>query len=123
MTRRALTRRILVTCLRFLVLALSVHFGALALVAITDESCTEESDCCSDCPIEGSGQECPPGCPNCHCHHASGAVAIPELDGKDLALPSRDQGTERGRPQAATAPREPALPSVFRPPRPRTFFT
>ena len=29
----------------------------------------------SGCPYEEQGQDCPPGCPKCHCVHATHAVA------------------------------------------------
>jgi len=123
MNRRALVGRFLVTWLSVLVVALSLHFGALALDAVTDVRCADESGCCSDCPIERSGQECPPDCPNCHCHHAGGAVVVPESEGRELLVPSRVQAAECGRPRGATAPRAPPLPSLFRPPRALSLLT
>lgn len=119
-----MSRHFLLAWLRLLVVALSLHIGALAVAsAFLEGSCADESGCCSDCPLERSGQECPPGCPNCQCHHAGGAVAISERDGEELSLPARDLGDERGRPREALAPREPALPSVFRPPRALSLLT
>jgi hypothetical protein len=117
--------RFLVTWLRLLVLALSMHIGVLALAAVADadEPCTDDSGCCSDCPIERSGQECPPGCPNCHCHHAGGAAAIPDVKGEELSLPTHEQGDEKRDPPEATAPRQPPLPSIFRPPRSRSLLS
>ncbi len=108
----------LVAWLRFLLVALSLHLGAVGMSAlvIEDDSC-EETECCSDCPIERSGEECPSGCPNCHCHHGGGAVAIPEVKGEQVALPARDQNVEKARPSEATAPRQPFVGSLFRPPR------
>src|SRR5688572_23038477 len=32
-------------------------------------------DACADCPLEGPGDPCPPGCPNCHCWHSGIALA------------------------------------------------
>jgi len=120
MSRRAAFARIVVTWLRVLVLALSVHISAVALVAMTDDACADESGCCSDCPLERSGQECPPGCPNCHCQHAGGAVMVSEVEGEDVAPPPPpDPGTAAARPREATAPREPFPSSIFRPPRMR----
>jgi hypothetical protein len=119
-----MSRLVLLAWLRFLVVALSLHVGGLALASVVvEDPCVDESGCCSDCPIEGSGQECPPGCPNCHCHHPGGAVAIPELKGDKVSLPAPEQGNEQGRPREATAPREPPLPSLFRPPRAPSLLT
>mgnify|MGYP000905576543 CR=1 FL=1 len=123
MKRREIVGRLLVTWLSLLVVSLSLHLSALALVAATEDRCADESGCCSDCPIERSGQECPSDCPNCHCHHAGGAVVVPESEGRDLLVPSRVQGSDRQLPREATAPRAPPLPSLFRPPRALSLLT
>jgi hypothetical protein len=123
MSRRAVFGRFLVTWLRLLVLALSIHISVVAFAAITDDPCADDSGCCSDCPVEKSGQECPPGCPNCHCHHTGGAVAVSEVDGEELSPPARDQGTAVGHLREAKVPCGPSPSSIYRPPRMRSSLT
>ncbi len=113
-----MTARLLMAWMRLLVVALSFHVGGLVLATVVaDDLCAGESDCCSDCPMERSGQECPPGCPNCQCHHGGGAASIPAREAQDLALPARSPDAMASCPHEASSPREPILPGVFRPPR------
>lgn len=107
----------LVLLLRALALFVALQVsGLVEFVADVTASAAESSDgCCSDCPLEKSGRECPPGCPNCHCTH--GGSALPPscvtafLDAFDPRAPMADE------PVVAEAPRAPVLPGVFRPPR------
>lgn len=66
------------------------------------------------CPIDGPCNDCPPGCPNCHCAAALGSVApaaptviLPLVLAS--ALPASLAETQ--------APRGPDLPGLFRPPK------
>ena len=67
------------------------------------------------CPINGPCNDCPPGCPNCHCAAALGSVApasppiatMPALLAS--ALPTSLAKTQ--------APCGPDLPGLFRPPQ------
>ena len=66
------------------------------------------------CPVDGPCNDCPPGCPNCHCAAALGSVApaspmatLPALLAS--ALPYSLAETQ--------APRGPDLPGLFRPPQ------
>lgn len=112
------------TWLRFLVVVLSLQVGGFVLAYTMNDPCADESGCCSDCPLEGTGNECPPGCPDCHCHHgAAGAASIPVMVGQELALPLRCLDTARACPHGANAPREPILSGLFRPPRARALLT
>lgn len=115
--------RLFMAWLRLLLFTAFLHVGGFAVAAIAMDPCADETGCCTDCPIEKSGEECPPGCPDCHCHHGGGAIAMPEVEGNDLARPARDLDSAETCPHEATAPRAPALPSVFRPPRALPLFT
>lgn len=65
------------------------------------------------CPPDRPCDDCPPGCPNCHCG-VIGSLA-PE---SPLALVSRlPSGPRSRRIEGARAPAGPELPSLFRPPR------
>jgi hypothetical protein len=66
------------------------------------------------CPVNGPCNDCPPGCPNCHCATALGSVApaspmaiLPQLLAS--AVPASLAETQ--------APRGPDLPALFRPPQ------
>jgi len=67
------------------------------------------------CPPNGPCDDCPAGCPNCHCPNALGAVlpasapaALVDLTAAVAARPLLDRGR---------APEGPDLPSLYRPPR------
>jgi len=109
--------RLLALVVRALVLLVSLELSGLtgvaaAMIAIDAEG---TGDCCSDCPLEKSGKECPPGCPACHCSH--GATALPPL----VAAPSVDAFVRNVSVphllSTQSAPRTPNLPGVYRPPR------
>src|SRR5258708_2300526 len=86
---------------------------ATALVELNDPCTQSTAGCCTDCPMEQGGKECPPGCPSCHCSH--GGVGLPSaLESVhsetaleiDIELP----------PYEATVPRAPPDPGIYRPP-------
>ena len=65
------------------------------------------------CPVDGPCDECPIGCPNCHCPASVRLVPAQPLQvvtfaGERLALASLYD---------TQAPDRPDLPSIFRPPR------
>jgi hypothetical protein len=67
-----------------------------------------------ECPLEGPCQDCPPGCPNCHCTNALTSV-IPDVGVPSVALPVTASASSE-----LLAEREPLVPdrsSLFRPPR------
>ena len=65
------------------------------------------------CPPDRPCEDCPPGCPNCHCGIIGSLV--PEAP---LALVSRLPSDPRPhRLEGARTPAGPELPSLFRPPR------
>ena len=77
---------------------------------------SEADDCCSDCPLEKDGKECPPGCPNCHCAH--GSLALPTAMESSTAPAASDSDDDvETAPYEASVPRAPPLPGIYRPPR------
>jgi len=83
----------------------------LADTFLASESGIEHHDCDDE-----SDQDCPPGCPSCHCTHPN---VLPSAQTDDLfawlgCLPGSELADL---PYESTAPPQPQLPSVFRPPR------
>jgi hypothetical protein len=109
--------RLVSLVVRALVLLVSIELSGLAGVAAEMAAMNAEgsADCCSDCPLEKSGKECPPGCPNCHCSHG-GAVFAPAV-ATELADAFDPARTVVAAPTDPAAPRAPVLPGVYRPPR------
>ena len=108
--------RALTLLLRVLVLLVAVELSGVAAVAELGV-CGDEtsSDCCTDCPVEKDGKECPPGCPNCHCSH--GGIALPPaFETVSAEVATIDVAILR-RPYEAGIPHAPHLPGVYRPPR------
>lgn len=111
--------RLLVVALRLLVGLVSLQLSGVPGVAaemglrFLDDGA---DDCCSDCPLEKGGQECPPGCPNCHCAH--GGIALPTATESSTA-PVANVGDDdvEAAPHETSIPRAPPLPGVYRPPR------
>lgn len=68
------------------------------------------------CPPDGPCDDCPSGCPNCHCPNFMRSVAAPASDAfAARVLPAL---VSERLLYDARAPGDPALPSLFRPPRP-----
>ncbi|HYQ15601.1 MAG TPA: hypothetical protein VEQ58_07585 [Polyangiaceae bacterium] len=65
------------------------------------------------CPPDGPCEDCPPGCPNCHCASVGGAVAA--VGFASLLAPLSDS-LPAARP-AAQAPLGPEPSLLFRPPQ------
>ena len=108
--------RVLVYGLQLLVLLVSVQLsGSLTFAVEAGFSAAERADCCADCPLESSGKECPPGCPNCHCLHGQTASLPASSPVLELLLSASDAATAE--PPEASAPHAPFLPSLYRPPR------
>jgi hypothetical protein len=112
MRRAAVT---LLTLLRVLSLVLGVqlsgvaHFAAEVVEAAVAEQAHHET-----CPPDGPCDDCPPGCPQCHCSNglrsvppdaASPVASVLETPGNGLSAPTREK------------PPTPDLPLPFRPPR------
>lgn len=71
----------------------------------------EHEDCTRDCPDD----QCPPGCPNCHCSHGSGGALLPVA--MTLEIQSPNDGSSWSPRHAMDRPPSPALSSVYRPPK------
>lgn len=109
--------------LRLLLIAVCFQMSGVAeAVLAVDEVFADDSGCCTDCPLEKSGHECPPSCPSCHCHH-NVVAAVSKVSDECSPRSIRDLDLVVPVPREATAPREPLLPSVFRPPRLRSRST
>jgi hypothetical protein len=88
-----------------------LHDASDLLSAIAAESDTEHEQC----PADGPCDDCPPGCPNCHCGVLGSLSAAPRLAiAPPDALSARSPSFE-----VAEAPKGPELPGLFRPPRAR----
>lgn len=110
--------------LRLLLVAVCFQMSGVAeAVLAVDEVFSDDSGCCTDCPLEKSGHECPPSCPSCHCHHNVVAAVSKLPDECSSPRSVQDLDLVGPVPREATAPREPFLPSVFRPPRSRSHST
>jgi hypothetical protein len=98
-----------------IVILVTLELSGLAARAV-EMVCDGESvgDCCSDCPVDQGGQECPPGCPSCHCAHAT--TALPTATGDQMSVVDSRQGV-CFRPYEATVPRSTDLRRIYRPPR------
>jgi hypothetical protein len=66
------------------------------------------------CPADGPCNDCPPGCPQCHCPNALRSVA-PQAT-TDL-LPAFQVSTALALVGGEQAPPAPVLPAPFRPPQ------
>ncbi len=65
---------------------------------------------------DAAGHECPPGCPNCHHAHQSGASLSRSAAATDF-VPPREASLRLGCDGDDEGPPGPPLPSVYRPPR------
>jgi len=75
------------------------------------EAATQHFSACSD----GGDDDCPPGCPSCHCVHVSPALpVVAETFGASRLLPAFEMAWA---PYEARTPPSLAPPGVYRPPR------
>jgi hypothetical protein len=108
---------LLLVALRSLLLVFALQFSGVVhdisdfVEAVVDAPEHAEHE---QCPADGPCDDCPPGCPNCHCPAAFGSLAaepplaiLPQL--LALSLPA-----SLDRTQAAPGPE---LPGLFKPPR------
>ena len=94
--------RLFVWLARALVIAVTLQFSGIAhhlvdVVHAVEGVVLHEAGI--GCPYEERGDDCPPGCPDCHCTHVLRALpaSIPELTavceaGIELALPYESVG-------------------------------
>jgi hypothetical protein len=120
MTRKGRIKRswaALLVALRALLIVFALQFSGTihdisdfveAVAAAPDKAEHEQ------CPVDGPCNDCPPGCPNCHCAAALGSVApaspmaiLPQVLTAALSVSLAE----------TQAPRGPDLPGLFRPPQ------
>jgi hypothetical protein len=106
---------LLLVVVRALTLLLALQFSGTLhdLTDVVDAFSSESSGEHEQCPVDGPCQDCPPGCPNCHCA-SLGSLAPeppPELV-PQLLVSSLPLGL-----YATQAIPGPERPSLFRPPR------
>lgn len=114
---RARALRLLAFALRVVVAVVALHMTGLSSVAseIGFRFADAADDCCTDCPLEQSGKECPPDCPVCHCDH--GTVALPSAFEGNAESQVILERSAPATPYEASISSAPLLPSVYRPPR------
>jgi len=108
---------LLLVMVRSLLLVFALQLGGVVhdvsdfVEAVAD---TEDRAEHEQCPADGPCDDCPPGCPNCHCAAALGSLAPPPA----LALSPQVLAFSLGTSLSGTqAPPGPDLPGLFRPPR------
>jgi hypothetical protein len=96
-----------------LVLGLQLS-GAAHLVEDVEALVSAEHGQHEQCPADGPCNDCPPGCPQCHCPNALRSVAPPATEMSALAF---DASVPAPRAPSEQAPIAPELPGLFRPPQ------
>lgn len=112
-------RRAFVLFVRTLVALLALQISGLphAIDDFADSFAVAESGIAPhDCDNDREDADCPPGCPSCHCVHSN---VLPSAQTADLfawlgGLPGSELAELT---YDSTAPPQPTLASVFRPPR------
>jgi len=91
----------------------AAHLAVDVVSLVVDGHAEHEEQCPADRPCD----DCPPGCPNCHCPNTLRSVPPESSTLSALPLAAPDRMTLR---DDSTAPSGPDLPSLFRPPRIQT---
>jgi hypothetical protein len=102
--------------LRVLAVLLGVQLGGIGHAAAdalheTGIILVEEHE---ECPLDRACDDCPPGCPQCHCSNRVPSVAPLGTFVLASALPRADVTFA---PTESGSPPRPELPSLYRPPR------
>jgi hypothetical protein len=102
--------------LRVLAVLLGVQLGGIGHAAAdalheTGIIVVEEHE---ECPLDRACDDCPPGCPQCHCSNRVPSVAPLDAFVLVSALPRADVTFA---PTESRSPPRPELPSLYRPPR------
>ena len=114
-TRRVPVALLVLARLATVLLALQFSGGVHDLIDVTRAvmGATAEEPEHEQCPPDKPCDDCPPGCPNCHCA-AIGTLVLTESP----TLPPLTLGASLPRSLVgAQAPSGPEPPSLFRPPR------
>ena len=104
----------LLTLLRVLAVVLGLqlsgvgHFATELVESIVSEQVHHES-----CPADGPCDDCPPGCPQCHCSNALRSV-VPEAAAPVVTVLETSDDVAA---LTSEKPLSPDLPLPFRPPR------
>lgn len=85
------------------------HFATELVEAVVSAEVHHES-----CPADGPCDDCPPGCPQCHCSNALRSVAP---DASPAVASVLETSTDDVRAFTDDEPPSPELPLPFRPPR------
>ena len=106
----------LLTLGRVLALVLGVQLSGVAHVAadVASIAVSGRDEHGEQCPADGPCNDCPPGCPNCHCQNGLRAVAPQPTAPVVLTLSTVTLVRLEAKAQF---PLGPVLPSLFRPPR------
>src|SRR5690242_11987201 len=112
MRRAAVT---LLTLLRVLSLVLGVQLSGVAHFAVeVAEAVVSEQAHHETCPPDRPCDDCPPGCPQCHCSNGLRSVAPDATSPAASVLETAVNGVPA---PARDKPPTPDLPLPFRPPR------
>lgn len=107
--------RAVLLLLRALAMCLALHLSGLVHFALDRWHGDDTAHHASDCPDDGGDEDCPPGCPSCHCVHVSPALPVPFATlGPSRLLPAYEMAWT---PYEARTPPALAPPGVYRPPR------
>lgn len=114
--RRLVGLRLFLWCVRALLIVGAVQFSGIAAHAVDVVRALEGvalHEGQTACPYEEQGDDCAPGCPDCHCTHVLRALpaAVPEL----VAI--RESGAEVSLAYESIGPPREVPRSLFRPPR------
>ena len=114
--RRRFGLRALVWLVRALTIAVMLQFSGVThhlvdVIHAVEGAALHEAQ--NACPYEERGDDCPPGCSDCHCTHALRAlpVTVPELVGVC------EPGIDLAVPYESIAPPFEVAHGLFRPPR------
>lgn len=97
-----------------LVLGLQVSGVAHAVEDAVNLVAAGHAEHAEQCPVDGPCNDCPPGCPQCHCPNALRSVAPQAVATVVLSL---DASTALALGGGERAPTAPVLPTPFRPPQ------
>jgi hypothetical protein len=85
------------------------HFATELVEAVVSDEVHHET-----CPADGPCDDCPPGCPQCHCSNGLRSVAPDAAPALASVLETSDDGVHAS---SRDEPPAPELPLPFRPPR------
>jgi hypothetical protein len=105
----------LLALVRVVTVLFAMHFSGLihGISDLVEAVVLADSTEHEQCPPAGPCEDCPPGCPNCHC----GVLGSLEPESPLALLARLPLAPELRQLEGAEAPVGPELPSLFRPPR------